>query len=150
MEQLTSVKTGVLATIGITFGWVCNVLGGADGVLMALMILMLIDYFSGIFVALVFKNSPKTESGGASSNAGFKGICKKVMMLLIVLLAYRMDILLGMDYIRSATIMAFLVNEGVSITENAGLMGVPVPLHIKNAIDLLSAKEDKKKEEKAV
>ena len=150
MEQLTSVKTGVLATIGITFGWVCNALGGADGVLMALMILMLIDYSSGMFVALVFKKSPKTSSGAASSNAGFKGICKKIMMLLIVLLAYRMDILLGMDYIRSATIMAFLVNEGVSITENAGLMGVPVPLPLKNAIDLLSAKEDKKKEEKAV
>lgn len=150
MEQLTSVKTGVLATIGITFGWVCNVLGGADGVLMALMILMLIDYSSGMFVALVFKKSPKTSSGAASSNAGFKGICKKIMMLLIVLLAYRMDILLGMDYIRSATIMAFLVNEGVSITENAGLMGVPVPLPLKNAIDLLSAKEDKEKEEKAV
>lgn len=150
MEQLTSVKTGVLATIGITFGWVCNALGGADGVLMALMILMLIDYSSGMFVALVFKKSPKTSSGAASSNAGFKGICKKIMMLLIVLLAYRMDILLGMDYIRSATIMAFLVNEGVSITENAGLMGVPVPLPLKNAIDLLSAKEDKEKEEKAV
>ena len=150
MEQLTSVKTGVLATIGITFGWVCNALGGADGVLMALMILMLIDYSSGMFVALVFKKSPKTSSGAASSNAGFKGICKKIMMLLIVLLAYRMDILLGMDYIRSATIMAFLVNEGVSITENAGLMGVPVPLPLKNAIDLLSAKESKEAKKKVV
>ena len=61
-----------------------------------------------------------------------------------------MDILLGMDYIRSATIMAFLVNEGVSITENAGLMGVPVPLPLKNAIDLLSAKESKEAKKKVV
>ena len=150
MEQLTSVKTGVLATIGIAFGWVCNALGGADKVLTALMILMLVDYASGLLVAFVFNNSPKTETGRASSNAGFRGICKKVMMLLIVLLAYRIDILLGMEYARSATIIAFLINEGVSITENAGLMGVPVPELLKNGIELLSVKDNKEAKKKVV
>ena len=150
MEQLTSVKNRGTSNSRDSVRMGVQRTGGADGALMALMILMLIDYASGMFVALVFKKSPKTSSGAASSNAGFKGICKKIMMLLIVLLAYRMDILLGMDYIRPATIMAFLVNEGVSITENAGLMGVPVPLPLKNAIDLLSAKESKEAKKEVV
>lgn len=145
MEQITSVKTGVLATVGLSFGWVCNLLGGGDAVLKFLLLLMLVDYLTGLAIAIIFKKSPKTETGAANSTIGFKGICKKVMMLFMVLIAYKADVMLGLDYIRSSTILAFIINELVSLVENAGLMGVKIPKVILNLIDVLKAKEEKDK-----
>lgn len=145
MEQITSVKTGVLATVGLSFGWICNLLGGGDAVLKFLLLLMLVDYLTGLAIAIIFKKSPKTETGAANSTIGFKGICKKVMMLFMVLIAYKADVMLGLDYIRSSTILAFIINELVSLVENAGLMGVKIPKVILNLIDVLKAKEEKDK-----
>lgn len=148
MEQITSVKTEVLAITGISFGWICNLLGGGDAVLKFLLLLMLVDYLTGLAIALIFKKSPKTETGAANSAIGFKGICKKIMMLFMVLIAYKADAMLGLDYIRSSAILAFTVNELVSLLENAGLMGVKIPPVLLNLIDVLKIKEEKEKEYK--
>lgn len=111
-----------------------------------LLIFMAIDYISGITVAAVFKNSSKTSSGALESNVCFKGLIKKILMLVMVAVAYRIDLLLNMSYVRDAIVIAFCVNELISITENAGLMGVPMPQVIIDAIDVLKKKSEIKKE----
>ena len=108
-----------------------------------LLIFMGIDYLSGLFVAGVFKKSPKSESGALNSKISFKGLCKKAMMLLIVVMAHRFDMELGFNYLRDAVCVAFIINESISIVENGGLMGVKMPDMIKKAIDLLTDKENK-------
>ena len=107
-----------------------------------LLIFMIIDYLTGLIVAGVFKKSLKTESGGLNSNIGFKGVCRKVMILLIVIVGKQLDLVLEIDYIGTAVIIAYIANETVSIIENAGLMGVPIPNIIKKAIDLLNKKAE--------
>lgn len=99
--------------------------------------------FSGVIVAGVFHKSKKTESGSLKSVAGAKGLCKKGMILLCVLIAYRLDLATGVDYIREAVIIGFMSNELISIVENAGLMGVPMPAAITKAIDVLQSKGKK-------
>jgi len=106
---------------------------------------MAIDYITGLLVAGVFKRSTKTESGALESKAGFRGLCKKGVTLLIILVAVRLDIMLNLkDFIRNAVVIAFCVNEAISIIENSGLMGVPIPQIITQAIELLRKKEAKR------
>lgn len=114
--------------------------GGWSAGLTTLIIFMVIDYISGIVVAGVFKNSPKSESGALQSRVGWKGLARKCMTLLFVLIAYRLDLLVGTNYIRDAVVIGFCANELLSIVENAGLMGVPLPSVITKAIDMLSQK----------
>jgi len=105
---------------------------------------MAIDYITGLLVAGVFKRSTKTESGALESKAGFRGLCKKGVTLLIILVAVRLDIMLNLkDFIRNAVVIAFCVNEAISIIENSGLMGVPIPQIITQAIELLRKKGSK-------
>lgn len=101
---------------------------------------MAIDYVSGLVVAGIFHNSKKTSSGALESKAGWKGLCKKGMTLLFVLIAYRLDLAIGTSYIRDAVIIGFMANELISIVENAGLMGLPLPAIINKAIDVLQNK----------
>lgn len=105
-----------------------------------LVILMIIDYITGMTVAAVFKNSSKTEGGGLNSNVGFKGLVKKFVELLIVAAMYRIDTLLGVTYLRDLSIIGFALNELISVTENAGLMGIPLPEAVTKAIELLNSK----------
>ena len=102
---------------------------------------MIADYITGLIVAGVFHTSTKTDTGTLESRAGWKGLCRKCMTLLYVLIAYRLDLLIGKHYIRDAVIIAFTINELISLTENAGLMGIPMPQVIKNAIDILQRKK---------
>ena len=108
---------------------------------------MAADYITGLLVAGVFKKSPKTETGALESKAGWKGLIKKGVTLLVVLIACRLDVEFGTTYIRDAVVIAFLVNEIVSLVENAGLMGIPIPKPILNAIDMLKKKSIINKEE---
>lgn len=101
---------------------------------------MAADYITGLIVAGVFKKSPKTETGALESKAGWKGLFRKGGTLLVVLIACRLDMELGINYIRDAVIIAFIINEVVSLAENVGLMGVPIPKPILNAIDILKKK----------
>ena len=103
---------------------------------------MIIDYISGLIVAIVFKKSTKSAKGALESNAGFKGLCRKAMILLMIIIAAQFDKLLGIDWVRESIIIAFIVNESISIIENAGLMGLPIPQGLKKAIDILSNKSN--------
>lgn len=115
--------------------------GGWDTALVTLVIFMGIDFFTGLAVAGIFKKSTKTENGALESRAGFKGLCRKGMILFYVLVATRLDLMIGGTFIRDAVIIGFIVNETISFTENAGLMGLPLPKAITGAIELLKKKE---------
>lgn len=133
-------KQGILTILGAIGAFVSSIFGGWDAGLTTLVIFMAIDYLTGLIVAGVFHKSGKTENGALSSKAGLQGIAKKIMMLLLVLVAVRLDILTGTNYVRDAVIIALCGNELISIIENAGLMGVPIPRKLKGAIEVLSRK----------
>lgn len=135
-------KSIFLTGVGAVGAIITALLGGWDAALGTLLIFMGIDYISGLVVAGVFHASGKSRSGALESAAGWKGLCKKGATLLVVLVAYRLDLLAGSTYIRDGVVIAFVANEAISIIENAGLMGVPIPAIITNAIDALK-KEDK-------
>lgn len=84
----------------------------------------------------------KDKNGALESKAGFKGLCRKAVILLIVLMAYRFDMLIHVNYIRDAVIIGFISNEAISIVENAGLMGIPMPPQITKAIEILTNKSE--------
>lgn len=129
--------------IGIVGATITTLFGGWSVGLTTLVIFMAVDYISGLLVAGVFKASPKSKSGALSSKVGYKGLCKKGMSLLIVLIAYRLDLLVGTNYIRDAVVIGFCVNELISIVENAGLMGIPLPPILIKTIDVLVNREEK-------
>lgn len=122
---------------------VAALLGGWDMALRTLTLFMAADYITGMAVAGVFHKSPKTEGGALSSAAGLQGLFKKGGMLVVVLVACRLDLLTSTDYLRDTVVIAFVSNEAVSIIENAGLMGVPMPKIIIKAIETLKNKEEK-------
>lgn len=138
-------KAKLFCTVsGILGGAITYMFGGWSADLVTLLIMMAIDWLTGLVVAGVFKASSKTKNGNLNSSVGLKGLCKKGMMLLIVLIAYRIDLTLGTTYFRDAAIISLIVNELLSIVENAGLMGVPFPDVLVKAVDVLKDKEDKK------
>lgn len=132
------------STVGAVGGFIAMVFGGWSDALVTLMIFMSVDYVTGLIVAGIFKKSKKSESGALESRAGFKGLCRKGVALLIVLVAVRLDIVMQTTYIKDAVIIAFIANEAISIIENAGLMGIPVPSIIAKAIDVLKKNSDEK------
>lgn len=136
-------KTGILTILGTAGAFIANLVGGWDAALTTLLIFMAIDYLLGLIVAAVFHKSNKSESGRLDSRAGLKGLLKKGMVLLIVLVAARLDIVIGGNFIRDGVVIAFIANETISIIENAGVMGVPIPAVITNAIDILQRKSEK-------
>lgn len=140
-------KDGICTAIGVVGSTIASFFGGFDAALIALLIFMGVDYATGLIVAGVFHKSEKTENGALESRAGWKGLCRKGVSLLVVLVACRLDMIMGSNFIRDATVIAFIANETISIIENAGLMGVPIPSVITKAIEVLkkkSEREDKK------
>ena len=138
-------KTTVGAFIGVVGAFVAKSMGGWDTALITLVTVMAVDFVTGLMVAGVFHKSQKTESGALSSNIGWKGLCKKVFVMMFVLVGHRVDLTLGTDMIRNAVIIGYTAIELISIVENAGLMGLPMPEIIKKAIDLLNAKANEQK-----
>lgn len=136
-------KHAICTAAGAVGGIVTGLFGGWDTGIQTLLLFMAIDFFSGLAVAGVFHKSRKTETGALESGAGFKGLCRKCMILLFVLIAYRLDLAIGTSYIRDAVIIGFIANELISIVENAGLMGIPMPPVITKAIDVLTKKAEK-------
>lgn len=135
-------KQTICTAVGLAGSVIANLFGGWDDALTTLLIFMVIDYVSGLIVAGIFKKSPKTDTGALESKAGWKGLCRKGMTLLFVLIAYRLDLTIGTSYIRDAVIIAFIANETISLVENAGLMGVPLPAVISKAVDILQKKSE--------
>lgn len=128
------------AIIGAVGGAVTALLGGWDYAMQLLVIAMAVDYVSGIMVAGLWHKSTKSESGRLESRAGFKGLCRKGMIIGLVLIAHYMDLAIGTQYIRDAIVIGFAANEIFSILENLGLMGIEYPPVIRNALEALKGK----------
>lgn len=141
-------KNGIMIGIGTVGSFIASFFGGWTASLSTLLIFMMIDYVTGLIVAGVFHNSKKTDSGALESRAGFKGLFRKGMILLLVLVGYRLDLAIGTSYIRDAICIAFIANETISIIENAGLMGIKIPTVLENAIDILKKKAEAQHENK--
>lgn len=140
---MVNMRANILySTIGAIGGFVAMAFGGWSDALITLIVFMALDYVTGLIVAGIFKKSKKSENGALESRAGFKGLCRKGVALMIVLVAVRLDIIMHTTYIKDAVIIAFVANESISIIENAGLMGVPVPGVIAKAIDILRKDSD--------
>lgn len=143
--QCTSTRLDLLAIITALGTAAGAYWSNLDGMVQLLGITMAVDYVLGWMLAVIFKKSPKTDSGGANSSVGFKGLCKKGVMLPIVYLGYAFDQAMGTNMIQMGVILAFLSNELLSITENLGVMGIPYPEAMKKAIDILQNKETTEK-----
>lgn len=134
-------KTTVLTALG-AFG--AALVGEWDGAILTLLLFMAADWITGLTVAGVFNRSPKTATGGLESRIGLKGLCRKGAMLLVVLVAYRLDLMAGLHgVLRTGAIVALVCNEALSILENVSLMGVKYPALIDKVIrQLLGKKND--------
>ena len=135
-------KSFIVTATGAVLGALISLAGGWDTALQALVVFMILDYLTGVIVAAVFHASKKTESGKLSSVVGFKGIAKKVLMLFMVVAGQYADVVLGIDYFRTAVIIALIANELISLIENAGLAGIEVPI-LSKAVEALKAMDDK-------
>lgn len=118
-------------------GWLGYFVGGVDGLMTTLIIFMVIDYITGLMCAVVDKK--------LSSAVGFKGICKKVLIMMLVGVAHIVDLhVVGTGQaLRSAVICFYLSNEGVSVLENAGHLGLPIPEKLKDILAQLHNRSDK-------
>jgi len=127
----------ICAAIGAAGAAVAAAFGGWSAGLTTLVVLMAADYATGLLVAGVFHASRKTPHGGLESRAGWKGLVRKAVTLLLALAAGRLELLLGISYVRDAAVMGFCANEALSVAENAVLMGVPVPRALADALEVL-------------
>ena len=137
------IKNCVLAAMAAVGTFIANALGGWDAAMKLLVAMMAVDYITGWLVAAVWHRSPKSVSGALNSNAGFKGLCKKGAILLVVWIGTMLDSTYGGAYIRTAVILFFIGNEGLSVLENLGLMGVPYPKFLNKMLEALQEQGDK-------
>ena len=139
-----SIKVIFYGAVTAAGGFLSWLFGGWSTVLAVLLACLALDYVTGLIVAGIFHKSPKTANGGLESREGWKGLLRKVATLIMVALAHFVDVLVGTVYIRDAVVMAFCVNEMLSLLENFGLMGLPIPKALANAVELLRKKEETK------
>lgn len=128
--------------VGVLGGAIASLYGGWDTALQTLIIFMAVDYITGLIVAGVFHASPKSQNGALESRAGWKGLIRKGETLLIVLVACRLDAVMATSFVRDAVIIGFIANETISIIENAGLMGLPIPAALTKAVDILKQRSE--------
>ena len=131
VKQVISLVIGALTT------GILKVIGKPTQDLKILLLLMVIDLIVGFTVSAVWHKSSKTKSGKVSSKVMFKGIVKKILTLVLVVVAYQIDILLGYGIIRHVVIIAFIVQEIISIIENITITGIKAPDIITKALDVL-------------
>lgn len=141
MEKLQGMRLVLCGGLGSAGSLLTSLFGGWSSDMTTLVIFMGVDFLTGL-IAAALSRSKKTEGGGLSSSVGMMGIAKKVMILLLVLVAHRVDLVLDIDYIQTAAVIAFIVNETISIIENAGLIGVPMPAVLLRAVELLRGKAE--------
>lgn len=142
-EQLSQNKSGIFAGIAAVGSTAANQLGGWDAAMVLLIAVIAVDYISGLMVATFWQNSNKSKNGGLSSKAGFRGICKKGVILFVVWIGVLLDAATGATCVRTAIVLFYIGNEGISIIENLGLMGVPYPPAIEKALEALTEKGEK-------
>lgn len=143
--SINSIKITIMTLIGLIGAGIADFFGGWDMALQTLIIFMAIDYATGLIVAGFYKKSTKSKTGALQSKAGWEGLLKKGVTLLFVLVAHRLDLLIGSNFIRTAVVIAYISNEAISIIENAGIMGLPVPEIIKKSIETLREQSEKVK-----
>ena len=143
MKDFTIELVWAKAQMAITAigGWLGYFVGGIDGMMIALIVLMVLDYITGVMCAVMDKK--------LSSAVGFKGICKKVLILMLVGVANIIDVhVVGNgSALRGAVICFYLSNEGLSLLENAAYIGLPVPERLKEVLSQLHRREEKEKED---
>lgn len=144
MSSAKSIYYIVLAAFAAAGARLAEYMGGWDQLTKLLAWVMGIDYLTGALCAAIWHKSPKTPTGGYESNAGFKGLVRKGVIVLIVMIAAELDKLAGTTAMRTATILFFAANDGMSILENLGIMGVPYPPALKNAFEVLRRKSEDK------
>lgn len=135
-------KDTISAAVGVAVGMISWLVGGLDTPVLVLVICMGVDYVTGLIVAGIFHTSPKSAGGGLDSRVGWKGLARKFVTMLIVVVANLADLLLDVGYIRDAVIAGFCANECISILENAGLMGIRIPKVLTAALDKLNKEVD--------
>ena len=140
------IKHGVLAAIAAVGAFITNALGGWDVLLKVLVGMMAADYLSGLLVAAIWRKSNKSESGALDSKASFKGLVRKSMILLLAYVAVLLDQAIGTTYVRSAVIIFYIGNEGLSLLENLCVMGVPYPKFLGEVLQVLKDKGGKGQE----
>ena len=145
--SLQNIKNLIFAALASAGAAAAHALGGWDAALAVLICMMAADYITGILVAAVWKISPKTEGGRFSSKESLKGLLKKFVMLVVVWVGVMLDRTLNIDYVRTAVILFFIANEGLSVLENTALMGVPYPVFIKAMLEALRDKNGDGKDE---
>lgn len=138
----TQIKDAILAALAAAGAFLANALGGWDAVLKLLIALMAADYITGLAVAAIWHKSNKSDSGALDSKAGFRGLVKKCAILLLVYIGVLLDGAVGTHYVRSAVCLFFIGNEGLSLLENIGLMGVDYPDFLRNMLEALRDKGD--------
>ena len=133
MKEFWNTIQLIFAAVG---GWLGYFLGGFDGLLYALLAFVVLDYITGVMCAIANKT--------LSSNVGFKGICRKVLIFLLVGVANVLDVhVIGTgSVLRTAVIFFYISNEGVSLTENAAHLGLPVPEKLKAVLEQLHNREE--------
>lgn len=124
----------IISTLGTML---INIIGKPTDELMILLMLMIIDLITGTLVSAVWHKSSKTKSGKLSSRVMFKGVVKKVLTLVIVVIAYQLDILLNINMIRYIVIIMLIIEEILSIIETITITGLKVPTIITKALDIL-------------
>lgn len=135
-------KASFITAVG---AFITALVGAWDAAIITLIIFMGADWITGLTVAGVFKKSPKSETGALESRVGLKGLCRKGAMLLIVIIAYRLDIMAGLNGIlRTGAIITLVCNEALSVLENVSLMGVKYPAIVERVVrQILGENEDK-------
>ena len=131
LKNIVSIVTGAIGSLLI------NLIGKPTDDLIILLVLMTIDLIVGFLISAIWQKSTKTDSGKLSSKVMFKGIVKKFFTLVIVVIAFQLDKLLVMNVIRHIVIIAFIVEEVLSITENIAITGIKIPTIITKALDVL-------------
>lgn len=142
MNTTIQIKNTIIALLAAAGGIAAQALGGWDMTLQVLIGFIAADYLTGLMVAGIFHRSGKTRGGALSSRAGFQGIVRKCAILLLVLLAALLDRATGNSFIRTAVCFFFIANEGLSVLENLGLMGVPYPRFLRDMLEALREKND--------
>lgn len=147
--KYNAIKDAILAALATTGSVIANALGGWDTALQVLVGVMVADYITGIMVALIWHKSDKTESGRLSSEAGFRGLAKKVGIIAFVWVSALLDRAIGGEYVRTTVILFYIANEGLSVIENTAAMGIRYPKFVERALEVLRAKADTGETEKS-
>ena len=137
MKEFWNLIQFIFTVVG---GWLGYFLGGCDGLVYALVVFVAADYITGVMCAI--------EDKRLSSEVGFKGICRKVIIFMLVWIGHVLDThIIGTgSVLRTAIIFFYLSNEGVSLLENAGHLGLPIPEKLKDVLEQLHDRAEKEEE----